>query len=98
VTAIAKLNPVQARKKVKAFLIEKYALDARSAEEIALWDIPTAERLGWYGGGSKGQVAWEGGPYEWAIELSEDVAAGRLDLGPYYLECSTSWCVALYPK
>lgn len=95
-----KLTPDQARRRIKAYLIDKYVLldDPATAAEIDLWTVAQAHSYGWFGDGSKGQVAWEGGPFEWVHDLCEDVAQGKLDLGPYYLECSTSWCVALYPK
>lgn len=102
-TTEKKLTPGQARERIRAYLIRKYDLRGseyarREAAEIALWNQKEATAHGWYGENSKGQVCWEGGPYEWAYELTEDFSEGKLELPGYWLECATSFIVTLYPK
>jgi hypothetical protein len=100
-TVTQKITATQARARIRSYLIKKYHVDARDRNEIAVWGHDKARELNWYYDGPSragGQVCWEGGPYEWAYNLTDDFANGKLELPGWWLECATSFIVTLYPK
>lgn len=60
------MTPMQAAKKFKAMLDEKYG--AENTTELVIWDKATCIEHGF--GDSDVAICWEGGAHEWAIEES----------------------------
>ena len=60
------MTPMKAATKLKEALVKQYGEE--NTGELALWDKAKCEQMGY--GNAEAALIWEGGPCEWAVELS----------------------------
>lgn len=85
--------------------IKKYAAglgysDALEETTFQVWTPKRALELDWYGCATAGswQIAWEGGPFEWALEFAGLANAGLIpgfDAERFFAEPVAGWLLSV---
>ena len=91
---MATVTRAQAESALRKFKI-RYARDLQNVPA----DSPSQPKVYEPGFHADGWViAWEGGPEDWSVRVSEPAEYGGLDLGKLRLEPLNNWSVGIYRR
>jgi hypothetical protein len=83
-------TPLAAAKDVARRLRKTY-----DSDEVAVWDAAKVKEMGWGSGRAPAGIAWEGGPYDWAVTVSLDPVWMR-DYPGVFMEPYSGWLLYFY--
>jgi len=87
------MNGYQAAQRVRRYVAKKYAA-YEPDQHLVAWSAKRS-REGFWGENSP-MVVWEGGPYDWAINVSFDEGIlSELRADGFYLECMTGFALII---
>jgi hypothetical protein len=88
---------VTQKRAMRAFqIVREWAMRTQgyTEEELNGTDLALRMDWDWPSGGPTPSIIWEGGPYDWAMDLSFDVSDA---IAGIWAEPYSGWALCLYP-